>query len=206
MANDEKTRTRTCALGLYVSTTEYSLKEFRSLVDREVFAVSKAARGASKFLELQLRTLLDASAGRLPEDFLIKTAVAQAFSAMQAKPRPDIVIQGYEGAKKVFQKQNYGGIKVLASNSLTYGSNAYFDTLLRNYSNGALGAHVYWSLRHLFPDLRSTLKAVLISRQDDGRGRTEFPLEIQELIRRCQTIQDKKYSAEVACEAIELRW
>ncbi len=206
MANVEKTRTRTCALGLHISTAKYPLKEFRSLVDREVFAVSKAARGASKFLELQLRTLLDASAGRLPEDFPVKIAVTQAFAAMQAKARPQKPAQGYEGAKKVFERQKYGGISVLAPNSLTYESNAYFSTLLCNYSNGALGAHVYWTLRHLFPELRTTLKTVIISRQGDGHKMTDLPTDAQELILQCQTIQDKKYSAEVACEAIELRW
>ncbi len=245
----DATRTRCCALGLSsfpANATRIKAKAFRDRIEEEVAAVSKACRGGSRFLELQLRQLLWASrsvepsqallpkvvkppkvlkvpsnpprkAPRKPKApkvpvaaFPLKKAVTQAFAAMQKGARPQNVTPGYGDAamewEALYPRAEHG-VRLQSYNSLTYESNAYFDTLLSNYTKIALPAHVFWTLRHLFPDRRKDLKAVLIGRHvklaDLASGLPAFAVG---LICECHTIQDADFSEATASRAIELRW
>ncbi len=255
------TRTRCCALGLSsfpANATRIKAKAFRNRIEEEVAAVSKACRGGSRFLELQLRQLLWASrsvepsqallpkvlkppkvprgprvpkVSKVPSNlppkaprkpkvlkapnvpvpvFPLKKAVTQAFAAMQKGARPQNVTSGYHEAAMEWETlypRAVHGIQLQAPNSLTYASNAYFNTLLSNYTKIALSAHVFWTLRHLFPDRRKDLKAVLIGRHVKLDAlETGLPTPAPELIIECHTIQDADFSEATASRAIELRW
>ena len=139
--------------------------------------------------------------------FPIKKAVTQAIAAMQKGARPQIVLPGYKEARTVWKKIHpHEGVRVQAPNSLTYASNAFYDTLLSNYTKIALPRHVFWTLRHLLPERRQDLKDVLLAGADVTALDTPLPADMQDLITECQLIENAKYSEEMACRAIQLRW
>jgi hypothetical protein len=203
-----KVRTRCCALG---HTTFANLGEqaprVRHLLDREVVAVSKAMREGSKFLSLQLRLVLQASGGRLAPDFPLKQACRQAFAAMQANARPHTTTPGYVQAMdkwRALRPANHQGARLFAPNSLTYESNAYFSTLMSNFTKIALPAHVFWALRYLWPWHRPALKKAIVERQEDALD--GLPLAALPIIAECQAIQDADFTEELAVRAVNLRW
>ena len=254
------TKTRCCALGL-ASFPPGKAKTFRKRIEEEVAAVSEASRKGSRFLELQLRLILQRSGdGRLPEilktpkpprkrrassdkpplgtnspqsgkprvrvpkaapmepkkpkepkihvpGFPIKQAVCQAFAAMQKGAKPIDILPGYREAKAEWAKIDPGkGVRLQAPNSLTYASNAFYSTLLSNYTKIALPRHVFWTLRHLYPDQTRDLKDVLIGGADLAGIQPALPALSCDLILECQVIQEAEYSEAMACRAISLRW
>jgi hypothetical protein len=89
-------------------------------------------RLGSRFLELQL-TILLTELGQLDMSFPIKQACRQAFAAMQANARPQTTTPGYREAKAkwtTLQPEGRLGVRFHACNSLTYETNAFFDTLM----------------------------------------------------------------------------
>jgi hypothetical protein len=168
--------------------------------------VSTAMRLGSRFLELQLCMLLR-DEGELQPHFPLKQACRQAFAAMQANARPHTTTPGFEAAKakwQALQPAGYNGVRLWASNSLTYETNAFFSTLLCNFTKIALPAHVFWTLRFVAPTLWSTLKKAVIQRKPEALE--DLPLTFLPLIAECHTIQDADFSEELAVRAINLRW
>jgi len=195
-----KTVTRACYLGNNVAS-----QAVRDKINADVCAVSTATRLGSRFLELQLRMLLDA--GTFPDDFPWSRAVCQAFAAMQARANPTKPCVGYYEADVVWQKlhpRSQHGVHLVAANSLTYESNAYYSTLLSNYTTCALASHVFWTLRYLFPAHRRALKRAII--QHSTAALEDVPIVCLEFIKRCHAIQDAKFSPKTATQALLLRW
>ena len=122
----EKTQTRAC-YACSVPGLEGRLRDgrdLRDLLDCEVGAVSTAMRNGSRFLELQLRLLLQNGGAAFPPAFDWKTASRQACASMQKNARPRITTPGYDAADAIWQQQHPRSVHgvelpVLSSNSLT---------------------------------------------------------------------------------------
>jgi hypothetical protein len=181
-------------------------KDVRRLLEEDVRAVSTAMRLGSRFLELQL-TILLTELGQLDMSFPIKQACRQAFAAMQANARPQTTTPGYREAKAkwtALQPEGRSGVRLHAPNSLTYETNAFFDTLMSNFTKIALSAHVFWTLRFVLPLQWATLKRAIIERNPEALEL--LPLLFVPIIEECHAIQDADFCEELAVRAINLRW
>jgi hypothetical protein len=192
-----------------------TVQDVRSAVDDDVRALATCTQYGTRFLELHLRMLLKANP-RLPVNFCFELASRQAMAAMKIKSTPCKVNEGYfetlQAWKALAAGENLQGVKLWSHNSLTYSSNAYFFTLLCNYTKVALPTHVFWTLRYLYPgkETYTVLKAVLVNRCLPGCDLRESPhfvaLDHYRFIGAAFEIADKDYTNELAIRAVELRW
>ena len=218
----ETTRTRCCYLSKK-STVSRSLEgvDMRNLdperlrvrLDNEVSEVSRAMIYGSQFLELYLRQVLTSGGGRMPPDFDWEVAVRLSFTGMQtnANPRDATLVKcpGFKAAMETWQSiwpRELHGVKLVCPNSLMYEYQAYWSTLLCNYTKIALAAHVYWTARYVLPEHRPLLKKILIHRKGTAEEVATLPLVIQHLVQECWEIQDAEFSNATASRAAELRW
>ena len=185
-------------------------------------------RNGSRFLELQLRLFKllrnggAAGAAAFPPAFDWKTASRQACASMQKNARPRITTPGYDAADAIWQQQHprsVHGVELLSGNSLTYETNAYFNTLLCNYTKVALCRHVFklWTLRYLLvlPAHRKSLKEYVIGKVAPAVGNgstlatdpewTGKP-ELAELVKECHAIQEGTFDNALATRALLVRW
>jgi hypothetical protein len=194
-----------------------SAQDIRAAVDSDVRALAICTRNGTRFLELHLRMLLSGTATqKLPENFNFPLASRQAMAAMQETSRPYKVNAGYAEALQVWKQlpenEHFKGVKLQAYNSLTYTSNAYYSTLLCNYTKVALPTHAFWTLRYLYPakDTYTVLKAVLMHRNlpnSDLRAAPHFIAdEHYAFITAAFNIADAEYTNALAIHALELRW
>jgi hypothetical protein len=190
-------------------------QDIRVAVDSDVRALATCTRNGSRFLELHLRMLLSSTA-QLPPNFNFPLASRQAMAAMQETSRPYKVNAGYAETLQVWKQLaetvHLKGVKLQAYNSLTYTSNAYYSTLLCNYTKVALPTHAFWTLRYLYPakETYTVLKAVLMHRnlpETDLRAAPYFiTVEHYGFITAAFAIADAEYTNALAIRAVELRW
>lgn len=223
------THTRTCYLaramlpGIALDGTELTgaarinrQNQIHANINTEVVAVSAAMRNGSKFFEMWLRMLLRNSGDVIPADFPWWTAIAQATAAMQKKVRKkQVQVPGYAAADAAWQalydRDEYGVI-LLAQNTLTAECNAYYRTLLKNYTRISLSAHTLWALRYRFPEFAHTLKKIITGRARVGTAalpQAEYdalPLYARNRITECFDIVDAKFGNETLSRAATFRW
>ncbi len=194
-----------------------TVQDIRTAVDSDVRALATCTRNGTRFLELHLRMLLSSTTTqRLPENFNFSRGCRQAMAAMQETSRPTKVNAGYaetlQAWKHLAKIVHFEGVKLQAYNSLTYTSNAYYSTLLCNYTKVALPTHAFWTLRYLYPakDTYTVLKAVLMHRnlpETDLRAAPHSLVdEHYEFITAAFDIADAEYTNALAIRAVELRW
>ena len=216
------TRTRCCALTLPVFASHVpgllhappAPDTIRRAIDAEVDAVSRAMLYGSMFLEFFLRTLLKQSPdARLPPALDLELVVRLAFTAMQTRSNPTAATldecPGFREAKAAWQAiwpAAEHGVSISSPNSLMYAYQAYWSTLLSNYTTIALEAHVYWTTRYIVPEHRGLLKRALIHRTASFQDLMLLPEAIRALIVECRRIQYTEFSNETALAATNLRW
>ena len=213
----QTTHTRAVLLNGHVVAEHVDLSRLREHIDKEVEAVSIAMRCGSRFLEMQVRLVLSDSGGVVPNDFPWKLVVCQAFAAMQTRANPQKKTPKYDEAKVLWRdltvpEGSPPSVTLQAANSLTFESNAYYRTLLSNYSKISLCPHVFWTLRFVYPHHWDHLKVVLASAWSKKTTqslevlRLALPKEHMVLVEDSLRLQKTKFDESVVSEATTIRW
>jgi len=213
----ETTHTRAIILTKHVVADHVDLGHLRKTICEEVEAVSIAMRSGSRFLEMQLRLVLADNLGVMPAGFPWKLFCCQAFAAMQTKANPLKPAPMYWEAKRAWMlltnKPGYPPqITLQAPNSLTFESNAYYRTLLCNYSKVSLCAHVFWTFRFVYPGLWNNLKDVLTTPTSKSAVgsmailRLALPKDHLDIIDASLHLRLVKFSDNVLDQATNIRW
>jgi len=167
------------------STAKHEIQEI-------VGVVSAACRRGTRALEVYAREVLRKNGGLFTDEAVNwSTLIDQCFKMTAANARPTKIQPGWSEMLAVWTDSG-GGQKDAdlqhLSQALTFESQAYITTAMKNYNGIALRAHTLRSIRFLYPGHQRHVYKNAFNGGDDPAFVALHP-GAQELVRRCMEIE-----------------